>query len=117
LVELLKEKSKNHKVVYLSLGTLVSPDLDFLKDLSQRFKNRPDLFLLISLGAKKQPEELGTLPDNVSARFFVPQIDIFPYVSLFVTHGGNNSLTECLTVAGCPIIVVPQFGKQAFFYF
>jgi UDP:flavonoid glycosyltransferase YjiC (YdhE family) len=115
LVELLREQSKNRKVVYLSLGTLVLPDIDFLRELSQRFKNRPDLFLLISLGAKNHPEKLGILPENVTARFFVPQVDIFPYVSLFITHGGNNSLTESLTVAGCPLIVVSHFGKSNFY--
>jgi UDP:flavonoid glycosyltransferase YjiC (YdhE family) len=70
--------------------------------------------LLISLGAKTLPEELGILPENVTARAFVPQIDILPFVSLFITHGGNNSLTESLTVAGCPLIVIPFAGMQSF---
>jgi UDP:flavonoid glycosyltransferase YjiC (YdhE family) len=113
LVELLREQSKNRKVVYLSFGTLVLPDINFLRDLSQRFKNRPDLFLLISLVAKNHPEELEMLPENVTAKFSVPQLDILPYVSLFITHGGNNSLTESLTLAGCPLIVVPHHGNQA----
>jgi len=68
--------------------------------------------LVVALGP--QPNALGSMapPPNAICMPVVPQVDILKAgVSVFVTHGGQNSFTEALASA-VPLVVCPGFGDQ-----
>ncbi len=67
--------------------------------------------LVLSVGAKTDPAALGPLPADCIARKHVPQLEVLERASLFVTHGGMNSVSESL-VQGVPMLVAPQGADQ-----
>ena len=54
---------------------------------------------------------LGPAPRNFSVQSFVRQLDVLQRASVFVTHGGMNSVSESLSY-GVPLVVIPQMSEQ-----
>ncbi|XP_054161728.1 uncharacterized UDP-glucosyltransferase YojK-like [Oppia nitens] len=106
--ELPKQLSqRSGKLIYLSLGSLGSGNVDLMKRLVAILANSEHRFI-VSKGVKHDKYELA---DNMWGERFVPQVKVLPIVDLFLTHGGNNSFTECMSF-GKPMIVFPLFADQ-----
>ena len=94
-------------LVYLSLGSLGSVDLPLMRGLVDVLSQTPHTYV-VSKGPQHAELELG---DNMSGDEFLPQVSVLPHVDLVITHGGNNTTTECMWF-GKPMVVLPIFWDQ-----
>ena len=95
-------------LVYLSLGSLGSADVELMRRLVDVLSRSPNRFV-VSKGPQHEEFEVA---DNMWGEEFLPQPAILPQVDLVITHGGNNTTTECFHF-GKPMIALPIFWDQA----
>jgi MGT family glycosyltransferase len=94
-------------LIYLSLGSLGSADVALMQrlvDVLARTGHR----VVVSKGPLADQIRLA---DNMTGESFLPQPSILPQVDLVITHGGNNTVTECFH-NGKPMVVLPLFWDQ-----
>jgi MGT family glycosyltransferase len=94
-------------LIYLSLGSLASADVALMERLVEVLAEVPHRFI-VSKGPQHDQYQLA---DNMSGEEFLPQPAILPMVDLVITHGGNNTTTECFH-HGKPMIAMPVFWDQ-----
>ena len=94
-------------LVYLSLGSLGSADVDLMRRLVDVLSQTRHRYI-VSKGPRADEFELA---DNMWGEARVPQTSIIPEVDLVITHGGNNTVTESLHF-GKPMVVLPLFWDQ-----
>lgn len=100
-------RGKEGALVYLSLGSLGSADVELMKRLVDVLSRTPHRYI-VSKGPRADEIDL---PDNMWGEGRVPQTSIVPLVDLVITHGGNNTTTEAFH-SGKPMIVLPLFWDQ-----
>jgi len=94
-------------LVYLSLGSLGSADVELMQRLCD----------LLSAGGYRAIVSKGPQHDQIELREgqvgaeLVPQPALLPLVDAVITHGGNNTVTECLH-SGKPMVLLPLFWDQ-----
>ena len=94
-------------LVYLSLGSLGSADVDLMRRLVDVLSRTPHRYI-VSKGPRADEFDL---PDNMWGEGRLPQTSIVPKVDLVITHGGNNTTTEALHF-GKPMVLLPLFWDQ-----
>jgi MGT family glycosyltransferase len=94
-------------LVYLSLGSLGSADVGLMHRLIEVLAKTPHRYI-VSKGPQHQLIELA---GNMWGREYLPQPSILPMADLVITHGGNNTVTECFHF-GKPMICLPLFWDQ-----
>jgi MGT family glycosyltransferase len=94
-------------LVYLSLGSLGSADVELMNRLVGVLAKTRHRYVV----SKGPQHELIELADNMVGAEFLPQPAILPLVDLVITHGGNNTVTESIHF-GKPMIVLPLFWDQ-----
>ncbi len=99
--------SADGPLVYLSLGSLGSADVELMRTLIATLADAP-YRVIVSMGP--QHAELELAP-NMTGAEFLPQTSILPQVDLVITHGGNNTVTESLYF-GKPMVLLPLFWDQ-----
>jgi MGT family glycosyltransferase len=94
-------------LVYLSLGSLGSADVELMQRLVD----------LLAEGGYRAIVSKGPQHDQIELREgqegaeLVPQPALLPLVDAVITHGGNNTVTECLHF-GKPMVLLPLFWDQ-----
>jgi MGT family glycosyltransferase len=95
------------RLVYLSLGSLGSADVELMQRLCD----------LLAAGGYRAIVSKGPQHDQIELREgqvgaeLVPQPALLPLVDAVITHGGNNTVTECLHF-GKPMVLLPLFWDQ-----
>jgi MGT family glycosyltransferase len=95
------------KIIYFSLGSLGSADVELMRRVIGALGRTPHHYI-VSMGPLHDELELA---DNMIGAEFLPQTSIIPLVDLVITHGGNNTTTEAMHF-GKPMIVLPLFWDQ-----
>jgi MGT family glycosyltransferase len=95
------------RLVYLSLGSLGSADLELMQRLVELLADTPHRYI-VSRGPRHREYELA---ENMIGEEFLPQTSVLPHVDAVITHGGNNTVTECMWF-GKPMLVLPIFWDQ-----
>ena len=94
-------------LVYLSLGSLGSADVELMQRLVD-VMGRTRHGVIVSKGPLADQIRLH---DNMVGEGVLPQPAILPQVDVVITHGGNNTVTECCH-NGKPMVVLPLFWDQ-----
>ena len=94
-------------LVYLSLGSLGSADVELMQRLVD-VMGRTRHGVIVSKGPLADQIRLH---DNMVGEDVLPQPAILPQVDVVITHGGNNTVTECFH-NGKPMVVLPLFWDQ-----
>jgi UDP:flavonoid glycosyltransferase YjiC (YdhE family) len=85
-------------LVYASFGSqshLIDGSRPFFEAIIQVAAARPDLQFVLTVGSF-EPEGFGTPPPNLCLVRTAPQLQILKKATVMITHGGFNSVKECI---------------------
>ena len=100
---------RGRSIVYVSLGTVFNDQPAVFRALI-RGAAATGAHVVVSAGASLAA--LADLrSDSVQLHRRVPQVPLLAQVDVVITHGGNNTVQECLA-AGRPMVVIPFGGDQ-----
>lgn len=102
-----RDRPEGSALIYLSLGSLGSADVDLMKRLVDVLGRTPHRFI-VSTGPQHADYDLAA---NMVGAEFLPQTTLIPQVDAVITHGGNNTTTEAVHF-GKPMILLPLFWDQ-----
>lgn len=111
---LARARQKGGRVVYQAMGSIFQARPGEAAPLLHGLAALPNVSVLAKLAPGEATDaELASLPPNVRVVAWAPQNDLLASgnVSLFVTHGGANSIGEAVH-HGVPLVVAPAGAEQ-----
>lgn len=98
------------RTALISLGTTVNERPELFKRCAEAFAGT-DWHVVLTLGDRITPEELGELPPNVEVHPWIPHGEVLRHASVFVCQGGMGSVQESLAHS-TPMVVIPHHHEQ-----
>lgn len=108
------DKFDDRLFIYCSLGSqshLYKESRNFFQTAIDAMANRPDWQMLLSVGNHLKAADFDAIPSNVLLVSSVPQIQVLKRASVMITHGGINTVKECIFL-GVPMIIFPVSSDQ-----
>jgi len=97
-------------LIYLSFGSQIYHQPEVFQRVSEATREL-GVQLVIAAQQLHGTPELGELPDHLLTCTYAPQLALLPRTSVFVTHGGANSVMEAIH-CGVPLLVSPVCNDQ-----
>lgn len=105
----------NKKLVYCALGTYVwhakSKYRQFFAAVLEAARDLPDQQWVLVTGEALHTDEVGSIPENVIVVNTAPQIALLKRAGVMITHGGANTVKECILL-GVPMVIFPLGGDH-----
>jgi MGT family glycosyltransferase len=106
----LAQVAGSYTLIYISMGTVYNECLSFYKKCIEAFRTS-NYRIIMSIGMRIHPDELGDLPAHFTVQPRVAQNRILRQADVFITHGGHNSVNEAL-YHHVPMVLFPQAADQ-----
>lgn len=97
-------------VLLISLGTSFNDHPEWFRTCVRAFADTR-WHVVITVGSRVDPAELGPLPANVEAHSFLSHFAVLEHAQICVTHGGMGTVTQSLHW-GVPMVTVPHFAFE-----
>ena len=100
-------QQKDKKNLMVSIGTLLTQEAkNFFSRVIDDFRDSPYRVIVIA-----DPQLFDNWPENFIVQQRVPHLELIKYIDLVITHGGANTVCDCIGM-GIPLIVVPMAFDQ-----
>jgi zeaxanthin glucosyltransferase len=109
----LEVEQDRRPLLYCSLGSLgfkAAAHRPFFQAVLDAVERRPDWRLLMAVGKNLSAADFR-IPPNATVVPFAPQVAVLRRASVMITHGGLNSVKECICL-GVPMLVFPTDFDQ-----
>jgi UDP:flavonoid glycosyltransferase YjiC (YdhE family) len=93
---LTEAEAANAKLILTTVSSLHAGDVGFLRRLIEAVSTETGWRLIIGLGGKLDPVELGGMPANVHTFAYVPQLRVLRNAALSINHAGIHTIHECI---------------------
>lgn len=92
------------RLIYAGFGSVFSTDGDFLQRLVAAVAAEEEWDLALSLSGRGAGKNLELPGANIHRFDWLPQLEVLEHAAAAVTHGGINTLDECV-LSGVPVLV------------
>jgi zeaxanthin glucosyltransferase len=98
-------------LIYASMGTVMNGRVDVFRTIAAALTKHEDLQLVLSVGDRVDPDQVGPTPKNAIIVKRAPQLELLKRSSVCITHAGLNTVLESLT-QGVPQVAIPVTFDQ-----
>ncbi len=97
--------------VLLTMSSVPQPDEYTMARAALAALSDQPVRVLLTLSDKHSPDQLGTIPSNVTIAGFVPHTPILKHCSMVVSHAGHGIVSKAL-FHGVPMLLLPWDRDQ-----
>lgn len=106
-----RRSGSSRALIVCSLSTFFAADPGFVYRIVDAVAGQPDWDLVLTSGGSLDVDALGTLPDNIHAFAWIPQMEVLGHADCAVINAGT-SVFECI-LEGVPMVVYSlRFNDQ-----